>query len=117
MSQYKYDYLDILRLVATMWETAAVLMKWALIAFALAPVVIAIVWGIVETAILPRLIPKAEIDAHADDMMRRYPDDPEHAAFIEEHAAWFRSKIDEQGRWHRVRKEVRRRLLAGGDQA
>lgn len=95
-----------------MLEAASYILKWTMIAFALAPIVTAIVWSIVESAILPRLIPKAEIDALADDVMRRFPDDPEQAAFIEEHAAWFRSKIDEQGRWHRVRKEVRRRLMA-----
>lgn len=72
--------------------------------------VIGIGWAVVEGAILPRLIPHAEIERLADEVMARHPDNPEHAAFIEEHAAWFRSRSAEQGKWRRVRKAIRRRL-------
>jgi hypothetical protein len=87
-------------------------LKWLLVGIALAPMVVGIGWGIYEGSILPRLIARADIDALADEIMRRYPDNPEEAAFIEEHAAWFRSHSFEQGRWRRVRKEVRRRLIS-----
>ena len=83
---------------------------WAGLRLALSPVIIGIGGAIVEGSILPRLIPHAEIERLADDLMARYPDDPEEAAFIEEHAAWYRSESTEQGKWHRVRKAVRRRL-------
>jgi hypothetical protein len=84
--------------------------KWLFVGIALAPMVIGIGWGIYEGSILPRLIPRAEIDALTDDIMRRYPNDPEDAAFNETYSAWHRSNSFEQGKWHRVRKEVRRRL-------
>ena len=91
---------------ATLWTVG----KWVLIATALSPMVIGIGWAIVEGAILPRLIPRAEIERLADEMMVSHPDDPEHAALIEEHAAWFRSPSAEQGKWRRVRNAIRRRL-------
>jgi hypothetical protein len=88
-------------------------LKWALIALVLSPIVIGIGWGIVEGSILPRLISRAEIEHLADDLMRRYPADPEEAAFVEEHTAWYRSESYEQGKWHRVRKLIRQRLAKG----
>lgn len=87
--------------------------NWTLIAFALLPFFIALAWSLYEGSILPRMIPRAEIDALTDELMRRYPNDPEDAAFNETYAAWHRSNSFEQGKWHRVRKEVRRRLRAG----
>lgn len=90
-------------------------LKWLLVGITLAPIIIGIGWPIVEGSILPRLIPNAEIAALADDFLRRYPDNAEYVAYIEEHAAWFRSHTFEQGKWHRVRKEIRRRLKASGD--
>jgi hypothetical protein len=92
--------------MSTFNETA----KWLFVGIALAPMVIGIGWGIYEGSILPRLIPRAEIDALTDEIMRRYPDDPEDAAFNETYNAWHRSNSFEQGKWHRVRKEVRRRM-------
>lgn len=94
-----------------MWDTALLIAKWSILLVAISPIVIGIGWGIVEGSILPRFIPRAEIDALADDLMRRWPHDPEEAAFIEEHAAWYRSEGYERGKWHRVRKEIRRRLM------
>jgi hypothetical protein len=93
-------------------ETLLLVLKWMLFALALSPIVIGIGWAIVEGSILPRLIPRAEIERLADDLMRRYPADPEEAAFIEEQAAWFRSEGREQGKWHRVRRLIRLRLRA-----
>jgi len=88
-------------------------LKWLAVAVAVSPIVIGIGWAVIEGSILPRLVPRAEIEAMADEVMRDHPDDPEEAAFIEEHAAWHRSLSFEQGKWHRVRKLIRKRLLAG----
>ena len=63
-----------------------------------------------EGSILPRLIPHKEIERLADDLIRQCPSDPQEAAFVEEHAAWFRSKSYEQGKWHRVRKLIRQKM-------
>lgn len=64
---------------------------------------------IVETVIRPRLIPREEIEALADGLERTHPDDPDHWAFLEEEAAWFRSDGFARGRWLRVRKRLRER--------
>ena len=85
-------------------------MKWTLIALALSPIVAGIGWAIVEDSILPWLIPHAEIERLADDLMYRYPADPEEAAFVEEHTAWCRSQSYDRGKWNRVRKLIRVRL-------
>lgn len=86
--------------------------KWLAIAIAMSPIVIGIGWAIVEGSILPRLVPREEIEAMAAEVMRDHPEDPEEWAFTEEHAAWYRSLSFEQGKWHRVRKAIRRRLRA-----
>ncbi|MFG1364121.1 hypothetical protein [Xanthobacter versatilis] len=88
-------------------------LKWLLIVAALSPIVLGIAWAICEGSVLPRLLPRAEIEAMADDVIRDHPDDPEEWAFMEEHAAWYRSHSFEHGKWHRVHKVIRRRLLAG----
>lgn len=87
--------------------------KWLAVATAASPILIGIGWVIVEGSILPRLIPRGEIERLADEIMRRYPTNPEDAAFIEEHAAWQRGDDGAQGKWRRVRKAIRRRLIAG----
>ncbi len=96
-----------------MWDIALVILKWALVAIAASPIVIWLGWGVVESLILPRFISRAEIERLADSVMQRYPLDPEEAAFIEEHAAWYRSEGYDQGKWHRVRKLIRQRLRNG----
>lgn len=60
-------------------------------------------------AIEPRLIPAAEIDRVADDIIAQYPD-PEKEAFARHEGAWRRSEGAEQVYWRRVRKTIRRRL-------
>jgi hypothetical protein len=47
---------------------------------------------VIDRSIRPSLIPRAEIEALADELMRRQPDDPEGAAFAAECAAWYRSE-------------------------
>ena len=88
-------------------------LKWLVIAAALSPMVLSIGWVIYDIAIRPRLVPRAEIEALVNEVTRKHPEDPEQWAFMEEHAAWFRSHSFEQGKWHRVRKIIRRRLLSG----
>lgn len=92
-----------------MVETIPSVLWWCALAIGLAPVVLGLGWAIVEGSILPRLISRTEIEQLADDLMRRYPADPEEAALIEEHTAWYRSEAYEQGKWHRVRKLIRQR--------
>lgn len=88
-------------------------LKWLLIAAAISPIVLGIGSVIVEGSILPRLIASEEIERLAEEFMRQHPGNPEKAVFIEEHAAWHRSRTYEQGKWRRVRKAIRRRLVAG----
>lgn len=89
------------------------ILKWLAIAIAISPIVIGIGWAVVEGSVMPRLVPRAEIEAMAEEVMQDHPDDPEEWAFMEEHAAWYRSLNFEQGKWHRVRKAIRKRLSAG----
>lgn len=96
-----------------MWDWIRYIVGWLAVVIALAPMVLGIGWAIYEGSVLPRLVPRAEIEAMADAVMRDHPEDPEEWAFMEEHAAWYRSLIFEQGKWHRVQKVIRRRLLAG----
>lgn len=112
-SQYKYDYCNYRPVDAKMGDWFWTGLKWLAVAIAVSPVLIGIGWAVVEGSILPRFIPREDIEGLADDIMRRYPADPEEAAFIEEHAAWHRSEDYEQGKWRRVRKAIRRRLIAG----
>lgn len=86
---------------------------WLPAIFALSPIVLAVGWVIYDMEIRPRLVPRAEIEAMADEVMRKHPEDPEEWAFMEEESAWYRSHTFEQGKWHRVRKVIRRRLLSG----
>jgi hypothetical protein len=88
--------------------------KGALIALAASPIIIGVGWGLVEDVILPRFIPRIEIDQLADSIMRQYPTNPEEAARTKEHAAWYRGEGFEQGKWRRVRKAIRARLDSGG---
>lgn len=86
--------------------------KWLSIAVAVSPIVIGIGWVLVEGSILPHLVPRAEIEAAADEVMQTHPTDPEGWAHMEEHAAWHRSQNFEQGKWRRVRMLIRKRLSA-----
>jgi hypothetical protein len=94
----------------TVPEILLPIFKWGLVALAVSPIVIGIGWEIVEGSLLPKLIPHKEIERLADDLIRRYPSDPQEAAFVEEQAAWCRSKSYDQGKWHRVRKLIRQKV-------
>lgn len=75
--------------------------------------VLIFIWLVLRTiwtdTIKPRLIPTAEIDRMADDIIANYPD-PEEEAFARHERAWYRSNGAEQTYWLLVRKAVRKRL-------
>jgi hypothetical protein len=74
---------------------------WGIVIAGSSPIWGAFLWEVYEFRIRPLFIPCEEIDRLVEQMMRR--DDPEQAALIEEHAAWYRSDSFEQGKWRRVR--------------
>lgn len=82
--------------------------NWLVIAAASAPLWGTMLWVYWEVDVRPRLIPKAEIEAEARAMLERWGERAAEMAFMEEHAAWFRSHISEQGRWHRIRVAIER---------
>lgn len=86
------------------------IIKWVLIGLALSPIAVGLGWPIWHGLIRPRFIPRNEIDRLADEVMANHPDDPEGAALREEHYHWHRSEEFEQGKWYRVRMEIRCRL-------
>ncbi len=86
--------------------------RWLLIAFFGGQALLfvgLVLWMVWRDAIAPRLIPNAEIDRAADDIIAKYPD-PELEAFARHQRAWYRSEGAEQTYWRRVRKAIRRRL-------
>lgn len=96
-----------------MWDWIRYIAGWLAVVTALSPIVLAIAWVIYDMEVRPRLVPRAEIEAMADEVMSKHPENPEEWAFMEEESAWYRSNTFEQGKWHRVRRVIRRRLLAG----
>ena len=58
--------------------------------------------------IRPRLIPRAEIDALAAELLARHGPGAEEVASAEEEQAWRNSRPFEQGKWRRVRKRIER---------
>lgn len=98
---------------AHMADWIVLALKWFVVLVAASPVVLGLGYAVLEGSILPRLIPRDEIEAMAEEVMRLHPEDPEQWAFMEEEAAWFRSHSFEQGKWHRIRKVIRRRLQTG----
>lgn len=95
-------------------EVAYELLRWLLLAFFGGQILILIgliFWAVWTEAIKPRLIPAADIDQAADDIIATYAD-PEEEAFARHERAWYRSDGAQQTYWYRVRKAVRRRLSA-----
>ena len=93
-------------------EVAYELLRWLLLAFFGGQILMfigLIFWAVWTDAIKPRLIPTAEIDHVADDIIANYAD-PEEEAFARHESAWYRSDGAEQAYWRRVRKAVRKRL-------
>lgn len=90
---------------------------WVAIAAATAPIWGAFLWEMVDGVIRPRLIPRAEIEALSAALLAAHGDRAEEVAFIEEDRAWRYSESFEQGKWRRVRREIRRRLIYRDDDA
>ncbi len=66
-------------------------------------------WGEWQGRIRPLLIPRAEIERLADELVDKHGERAEEFAAIEEDRAWRYSQNFEQGKWLRVRKELERR--------
>lgn len=95
-----------------MWDLFVQAVSWLLLIFFGGQALIfvgLVLWTIWTDAIRPRLIPAADIDRVAADIIANYPD-PEREAFARHERAWYRSDGAEQTYWYRVRKAVRRRL-------
>ncbi|MFB9949975.1 hypothetical protein ACFFP0_14010 [Rhizobium puerariae] len=88
-----------------MWDIVLLILKWSFIVIGLSPIILAFGCVFIDGTIRPMLVPKAEIERMAADLISRH-NDPEEAAAIEEHAAWYRSNNFEQGKWRRVRKLI-----------
>lgn len=85
--------------------------RWLLFAFfgaqglVLVGLVVRVIW---MDAVRPRLIPAAEIERAADEIVAGHPD-PEYEAFARHKRAWYDGDGAGMAYWHRVRKAVRRR--------
>ena len=94
-----------------MWDLTPL---WNGIVYAavLSPAGAALLWFLWEAVIRPRLLPSSEITALAEKLLAAHGTHAEEFAFIEEDHAWRRSEPFEQGKWRRVRRELRRRAAA-----
>lgn len=63
-------------------------------------------WVLWQGGVRPRLIPRAEIERLAAELIARHGDRAEEVAFIEEDRAWRYSDGFAQGKWRRVRKWI-----------
>ncbi|CAN1528016.1 hypothetical protein MCEMSEM23_01296 [Rhabdaerophilaceae bacterium] len=100
---------------AVLWDMVATGLSWIGLAYAIAVAAVfafGIGFVIWNDSIKPRLIPREDIARLASDIAARHPDDPEHAAYSELEAAWWRSDGAEQVKWKRVLKEIRRRAAS-----
>lgn len=89
-------------------DTVKQALIWIGIGAATSPIWGAILLLLWESIIRPRLIPRAEIDALAAEMLARHGPGAEEVASAEEEAAWRNSRPFEQGKWRRVRKRIER---------
>ncbi len=80
---------------------------------ATSPIWATLLWHVWDLGLRPRLLPTREVEALADAMIALHGPRAEEAAFIEEDSAWRRSEIFQQGKWHRVRRELWRRYERG----
>ena len=95
-----------------MWDILGQAFSWLLLIFFGGQALIfvgLVLWTIWIDAIKPRLIPAADIDRVAADIVANYPD-PEGEAFARHERAWYDSDRAEQSYWYRVRKAVQKRM-------
>jgi hypothetical protein len=95
-----------------MTETGACA-NWIVWLFAFSPVWIAVGYAVWESDVRPRLIPKDDIDALADNLIALHGPHAEDVALTKEYRAWRHSRACERGQWHRVRRELWRRYEDG----
>lgn len=75
------------------------------------------IWTIFTSEIRPLLVPRAEIERLADEILNRFPADPVAAANGKEVDAWMRSDLFRMGLYRRVRLELARRQEGGSASA
>lgn len=71
------------------------------------------IWHVWAFHLKPLAIPTAEIDAVVDELTERHGAEAEDWARGYEQEAWHVSDTVQQGRWHRVRRELWQRHKAG----
>lgn len=94
------------------WSSLEPALKWFALGFLTSPCWDSVLWLVWDAVIRPRCIPAAAIRTLADEMNAMYGPRAEEMTMIEEDRAWRYSKAFEQGRWRRVRRELRLRRQA-----
>lgn len=89
------------------------LSNWVILGLSTLPLWGMLLWSAWRLGIQPRLLPGDQIAALADDLIARHGRRAEDMAFAEEDRAWRYSQSGEQGKWHRVRRELWRRYESG----
>jgi len=87
--------------------------NWLIWVIGSSPIWGAFLWHTWNLSIRPRLIPVGEVKALADELIAEHGQRAEEIAFIEEDRAWRYSETLQQGKWHRVRRELWRRYETG----
>jgi hypothetical protein len=81
---------------------------WLVLGVASAPIWGALLWTLWQGFVRPRMIPRAEVERLAAELLARYGPRAEDIAFAKEYAAWHHSDGYEQGKWRRVRSVIER---------
>ena len=97
------------QIVVMNWNFSLPSMEWLVTVMLTSPIWGPLLWLVWEGFVRPRLIPAAEIEALAEEMIATYGPHAEEAAFVEEDRAWRASRPFEQGQWRRVGAALRRR--------
>ncbi|WP_436102025.1 hypothetical protein [Pararhizobium sp. LjRoot238] len=103
---------DAVVLIVMIMDLILEALRWLLVAFFGGQVLVFIglvLWTVWTDTIKPRLIPPAEIDHAADEIIAKFSD-PEDEVSARHERAWYKSDGAEQAYWYRVRRAVRRRL-------
>jgi hypothetical protein len=89
-------------------DTVKQALIWIVIGAVTSPIWGALLWVFWQGSIRPRLIPRAEIDALAAELLARHGPGAEEVAAAEEGQAWRNSDPFERGKWRQVRKRIER---------
>lgn len=82
--------------------------SWPFLLALVFPAAAIVLWRVWQLDIRPRLLPAAEIEALAAELVAVHGERAEEVAFLEEDRAWRLSDAAEQGKWRRVRVMLRR---------